>query len=368
MLPRRSARFLLLPAALRAAAAATSATSSTACNNSPSLCAKPYDEITFLGAHDSPFVRDASTDFSTSGNQYFNSTRQLSAGVRLLTAQVQLGGENGDELHVCHTSCDLLDAGTLSEWLREVGAWMASNPNDVVTVLLVNGAGADASSLAQHYEAAGITTDLAYTPAGSTAATQRWPTLQTLISRGTRLMNFVADLNDNTAAPYLMNEWDYIFENNYDVTSPSDFSCNIFRPAPLIGRKSQAIANGIMPLLNHFLYTSDGGSFISIESPNATYITTTNAPSGGIGNLGTAADTCKQFYGRAPSFILVDFFNVGPAIATVDRLNNVTNPVGRTKISTANRAPDESVAGLRPESTWILLGLSGLVVLAGVTM
>lgn len=41
----------------------------TACNNSPDLCSKSYGEITHLGAHDSPFVRDASTDFSTAGDQ-----------------------------------------------------------------------------------------------------------------------------------------------------------------------------------------------------------------------------------------------------------------------------------------------------------
>jgi hypothetical protein len=41
----------------------------TACNNSPSLCSKSYGEITHLGAHDSPFVRDASTSYSTAANQ-----------------------------------------------------------------------------------------------------------------------------------------------------------------------------------------------------------------------------------------------------------------------------------------------------------
>lgn len=41
-----------------------------ACNNSPTLCSKSYGEITYLGAHDSPFVRDASTDHSIAANQY----------------------------------------------------------------------------------------------------------------------------------------------------------------------------------------------------------------------------------------------------------------------------------------------------------
>lgn len=43
--------------------------SSFACNNSPDLCSRPYSAITHLGAHDSPFLRDASTKFSDSGNQ-----------------------------------------------------------------------------------------------------------------------------------------------------------------------------------------------------------------------------------------------------------------------------------------------------------
>jgi hypothetical protein len=43
---------------------------STACNNSPDLCSKSYGEITHLGAHDSPFVRDSSTSDSVAGDQY----------------------------------------------------------------------------------------------------------------------------------------------------------------------------------------------------------------------------------------------------------------------------------------------------------
>lgn len=44
--------------------------SSYACNNSPALCSRSYSNITHLGAHDSAFVRDASTSYSDSGNQY----------------------------------------------------------------------------------------------------------------------------------------------------------------------------------------------------------------------------------------------------------------------------------------------------------
>ena len=348
------ASFLLLPVAIRAVALNTTS-SSVACNNSPNLCSQRYNEITYLGAHDSPFLRDASTDYSASGNQYYNTTTQLSAGVRLLTAQVQLAGNNGKELHVCHTSCDLLDAGNLSDWLGEVRSWMDSNPNEVVTVLLVNGAAASASELAAAYQHAGITTELAYTPAGSTSSTQTWPTLQSLISTGTRLLNFVDSLDDNSASPYLMHQYEYIFQNNYDVSKPTGFNCEVNEPSNLDA--SQAISINMMPLMNHFLYTVSKG-FIKIESPNASYVGSTNAPSGGVGSLGNAASTCTQYYGRAPSFIVVDFFNVGPAIATVDRLNGVTNPVGRVHVSTANNAPALSGSSLVTPMSWVVWSAS----------
>lgn len=182
-------------------AAALKAVLGQSCNNSPSLCSRRYDNVTYLGAHNSPFLRDSSTGFSTSGNQFYNSTVQLSAGVRLLTAQVQ-NPSDSTALHVCHSSCSLLDAGTLSSWLSEIKSWMDSNPNEVVTILLVNGAGASASALAEAYTNSSMA-DLAYTPS-SLAATDDWPTLSALISNGTRVMNFVATLDDNTAAPYLM--------------------------------------------------------------------------------------------------------------------------------------------------------------------
>ena len=98
-----------------------------ACNNSPDLCDKSYASITHLGAHDSPFLRDQATLFSTSGNQQVNTTVQLDAGVRLVTAQVHI---NNNTWHVCHTSCNLLDAGLLSDWLSEIKTWMDGHTND----------------------------------------------------------------------------------------------------------------------------------------------------------------------------------------------------------------------------------------------
>ncbi|KAH0288527.1 hypothetical protein KCU62_g5015, partial [Aureobasidium sp. EXF-3399] len=304
----------------------------TACNNSPDLCSKTYNNVTHLGAHNSPFLRDSSTGNSASGNQFYNSTVQLSAGVRLLTGQVH---NNNGSLDMCHSSCTLLNAGSLSDWLSEIKTWMDGNPNEVVTVLLVNSDDASASDLASAYTNAGITS-YAYTPT-STKATGDWPTLQTLINDGKRLLNFVASLDDNSAAPYLMDEFTYIFENNYDNTSPSSFSCAANRPSTVT--TSSALQQNMMPFMNHFLYETTSLFGTTIESPDLGNISTTNSESGGTGALGTSATECTNTYGQAPTYLLVDFFNVGPAIETADRLNGVTNAVGRTNVSVAASAP-----------------------------
>ena len=59
----------LLPVALGAVLVPRNS-STAACNNSPDLCSRSYSNITQLGAHDSAFLRDSSTGFSSSGNQY----------------------------------------------------------------------------------------------------------------------------------------------------------------------------------------------------------------------------------------------------------------------------------------------------------
>jgi hypothetical protein len=195
----------------------------------------------------------------------------------------------------------------------------------VVTVLLVNSDSATAAELDKEFQTAELV-DYAYKPT-SQAASGSWPTLQELINDGTRLLTFVASVDTSAQAPYLMDEWDYVFENPYDVTSPYNFSCTPDRPSSVKGDLSTALSSNRLPLMNHFLYAE---GILDIQYPNVSYVSTTNAPSGGVGNLGDAAAKCKKMYNRAPAFILVDFATKGPAIATVDKLNNVQDPVGRS--------------------------------------
>lgn len=164
-----------------------------ACNNSPLLCSASYDQITHLGAHDSPFLRDASTGFSSFGNQFFNTTVQLDAGIRLLSAQIHVASNpetNTRELHLCHSSCAFFDAGPVSKWYLEIESWLKANPNEVVTLVLVNMDSVDAQEIAIEYSQAGlakhgyIPPNIDQAPPMSSEFNKTWSTLAEMIDKG----------------------------------------------------------------------------------------------------------------------------------------------------------------------------------------
>lgn len=166
-----------------------------------------------------------------------------------------------------------------------------------MTILLVNGAGASAGALAEAYTLSGLDV-ISYTPSATTAS-DSWPALNTLVNNGTRVINFVATPSDNSAAPYLLNEFTYVVENSYDNSVPSEFSCVIDRPTSLAGQTASAIEQGYVTLMNHFLYETQA---FGIQSPNESYAGITNAARGSAANLGSAANSCTSIYGKAPTF------------------------------------------------------------------
>ncbi|KAH6669017.1 PLC-like phosphodiesterase [Halenospora varia] len=330
---------------------AAAATGTTACNNSPLLCNRNYNNITHMGAHDSAFLRDSSTSFSTAGNQFYNATVALSAGIRLLQAQVHLS--NG-ALQLCHTSCALLDGGSLQTFLTAIKTWMDANPNEVVTLLLVNSDTQSVSSFGSVFSSSGIST-YGYTPSSTTGPITTWPTLQTLISANTRLVTFVTNISYDSSVPYLMPEFNYVFETAFGVTTAANFTCALDRPSSLSSSAS-AVSAGYLGLLNHFL----DSEILGFTIPNVDALSTTNsAATNTSGTAGTHGETCNSEWGVKPAFILVDFFNVGPAIDTADALNGISGKTtGRTSVSTAQLV--QTTSGAERKSAGGALKLVGL--------
>ena len=207
---------------------------------------------------------------------------------------------------------------------------------------MVNSDNASAQDLHAEFETAQITSH-AYSPPSTTTAISTWPTLEELIANSTRLVTFVASLDSskNTVAPYLLDEFTFVFENPFEVFNLTGFSCVPDRPSAVKGSLSTAVQSGRLPLMNHFLDTKQA---LGLEVPDIANITITNNQTGPVGNLGDAATECKKLYGRAPTFILVDFFDQGPAINTVDSLNGIT-AVGRTKVAVTTSKSTSGTTG-----------------------
>ena len=245
---------------------------------------------------------------------------------------------------------------------------MDANPNDVVTVLLVNSDDSTAAQLHQEFVTAGID-KYGFVPSQNTQALQTWPTLQSLIAANTRLITFIADLEPSTTqaagAPYLLDEFTFVFENPFQVTSANNFSCIPDRPAAVAGNIQEAISSNRLSLVNHFLDLQEA---LGITVPDVADANLTNANSGAVGSLGAAAADCAHQFGKQPNFLLVDFFDQGPAIDTVDKINGITS-IGRKQPDSLTDAQQSlgTNAGIRGTIVNDLFGSPlGALVLIGI--
>ncbi|RPA95777.1 hypothetical protein L873DRAFT_1696597, partial [Choiromyces venosus 120613-1] len=306
-----------------------------ACNNFVELCNKQWSSIVHLGAHDSPFVRTKENGFSVSGNQYFGVKVQLDAGIRLLQGQIH---DEDDKVMLCHSSCKLFDGGLLENYLQKVREWMDQHTSEVVTILLVNNDKIPAKTIKEAFDKADLTR-LTYTPPTQPALSPTgWPTLQQLITAQRRIIAFTSTSADVKDVPWLLDEFSYVFETPFEVTDPAKFTCAAHRPGSVGGpdKLPQALQTR-MPFMNRFLYAnvfdSKLGKWVSggeAYKPNDTYVGTLNGDKAGMpGNLKQGLTQCITEYKRVGGFVLVDFFNEGSPIKTLDAVNGVSNPINR---------------------------------------
>lgn len=151
------------------------------CNGNAALCDRKYSNMTFIGAHNSPFVGILPTQ-----NQLTDITAQLNQGIRFVSAQTQ---DKDGAVQLCHTDCGLEDAGTLQSYLSLIKTWLDGNANEVVTLLLTNGDAIDLTKFSDAFKGAGLDS-YAYSPNANLALAD-WPTLGELIASGKRLVVFM---------------------------------------------------------------------------------------------------------------------------------------------------------------------------------
>ncbi|KAI7277753.1 PLC-like phosphodiesterase [Hortaea werneckii] len=311
----------------RTTGAATSSTSTgpipsntVPCNNYPEFCSRQYSNITQICAHNSYF----SVKNNAASNQDYNMHTQLDDGIRMIQGETQL--VNGT-MYGCHTSCDLLNAGTYASILSQVANWVEAHPYDVVTILVGNSdyeKGVTAKDYVQPFEESGLMPYL-YEPEYVPQRRNQWPTLGEMILSGKRVVAFI-DYNANqTAVPWLLDEYTHFWSTPFSPTDP-DFPCSLQLPLHL---DNETAKEEFMYIANHNLNVrfNLGGNNILI--PDTYHIQRTNGKYDQFGQLGAMTGNCSEIWNAPPNFLVVDYYNrgdpkPGSVFEVAAKANNVT--------------------------------------------
>lgn len=319
---------------------APTATNTQPCNNYVELCQRKYSNITNVGTHNSPFVKEG----NAAANQRLDVITQLNDGVRFLQGQIHWN-ENDTVPHFCHTACSILDAGRITDWLSDVKDWVARNRYDVITILLGNGNYSSPDKYAPYINQSGIL-DYIYTPPYQPMNITTWPTLAEMIIYNTRVVMFLDYQANQTAYPWLMDEFSNMWETPFDPTNRS-FPCTIDRPPGL----PVPDAKNRLYLANHNLNAEVSILGTSVLIPDVSQLNVTNNYTG-FGSLGFAANNCRADYDRPPNVLNVDYYNFGGAedsgavFQVAAAMNNVTYKggcCGRTSTSDGSRPKGPSL-------------------------
>ena len=255
-------------------------TNTQPCNNYPEFCSRSYSNITFVAAHNSPFVNPN----NAAANQQLPVLNQLNDGIRMLQGQTHYNSTT-NTISYCHTSCDLLNAGTAQEYFTNITSWVQAHPFDVVTLLIGNSDFIGVGNYTAPLEASGLS-QYAYIPPQVPMNISSWPTLSSMILLRKRVVIFM-DYNANqTQVPYILDEFSQMWETPFSPTNRS-FPCTQQRP-PGIDRTQ---AEQRMYMANHNLNTEISLAGTSLLVPSTPLINETNAVNG-TGSLGLMANRC----------------------------------------------------------------------------
>ncbi|KAL1899885.1 hypothetical protein Sste5346_002751 [Sporothrix stenoceras] len=313
-----------------------------------------------VGAHNSPFVQRN----NLAANQNLPVTQQLDDGIRFIQAQIQYPAQdNGTGPHFCHTSCELLDAGPIGRWLTEVRTWVDAHPQDFVTILLGNGNYSDPSMYVPYIEASGIV-PYAYIPPTSPVNStglpiDSWPTLGEILADGKRVLMMLDYKANQTAYPWLIDEFAYIWETPFDpvvasVPVTQTLPCTVQRPPNL----DPGIASSTLYLMNHNvnLLVSLLGQNFSV--PALALLNQSNAATG-INSLGAAAEVCVDTWGRPPLILNVDYYDQGSPPGSVFEVAAQLNGVSYENTCCGKTALEVVSGGVKRS---VPLGLSAISV------
>ena len=271
-----------------------------ACNGAPALCDRTFDRVTFPMTHNAMSNADEGW---AAPNQTHGIARQLADGVRGLmldthyydegyghTVDAPLDGVPAiDQAYLCHGTCEL-GKRRLLEGLCDVVDFLDANRGEVVSIVFESNV--SPAHTVEVMRAAGLVDYVYAWPGGA------WPTLREMIANDTRLVVFTE--SDGGEPPWYHPAWSVIRDTPYTFSKASDFSCALNRgpvDAPLF-------------LMNHWILDPLANPDRAIEV-NASSV------------LLARAEECSKAVGRKPTFVGVDFYELGDLFAVVRTLNEL---------------------------------------------
>lgn len=328
----------------------------TTCNGHSELCSKLYSNVTYIGTHNSYGIGNGTSNIAA--NQAQSIATQLDAGIRMLQAQAHKSSNSsttGIGVDLCHTSCSLYQGGAIENWLTQIKSWVDSNPNEVVSLLIINSDSVAPSTYAQAFESTGLSSKM-YSPSNPSSSggvsKSSWPTLNYMIDSGKTVVAFLENNADVSSISYLLPEFSSMWENPYDQIS-TPFNCSVDRSGQGEDTSSQ------MYLANHFLNTQS----ILGPYPNTGAIYATNSKLSVL----TDMDNCASQHDSYPTFVLVDYYDqpANDVFAAAAVMNGVsfTNSSSSSSSTSLKSSSDNTLRPWSSPASWSV-GLASTATLA----
>ncbi len=257
------------------------------CNGHPDLCDRPFHQVVFPATHNS---MGNDEDGWWVPNQNYNMRTQLIDGIRVFL--IDTYDEDG-EILLCHAHCEL-GSRPLLEAMEEFRSFLEENPDEILTIIFEDHITGDQT--VEVLENAGLV-PYVYTHDDDAG----WPTLAEMIDAGTRLV-----VTNESAGPppaWMHHVWDLGWDTPYTFGDLDEFNCD----------HNRGTTDGDLFLINHWVLDP----FPSTQTAQV---------SNSYETLMARVDECEQEFGRLPTFLAVDFHDIGDLFEVVDVLNGVASP------------------------------------------
>lgn len=254
------------------------------CNGHPQLCDRPLPEVVFAATHNSMSNRQ---DGWAAPNQNLNMRHQLIDGVRAFLIDVY---DRNGRILLCHGFCNL-GSRPLLEAMEEIADFLHDQPGEVIALLIEDYVTSEVI--------AEVLTEAGLAPFAHTQdPDEAWPTLGEMVASNQRLLVLAQDSGPPPA--WVHNLWRHGWDTPFTFDRPEAFSC----------RANRGSSTNALFLINHWILDP------AARPANAEIVNTYDA-------LMARVEACSDQWDRLPTFLAVDFHDVGDLLEVVDVLNGV---------------------------------------------